>query len=685
MLFSSVTLPPSANASGCDDLKFIFARGSGEQLNGDSATAWRQEITNQFHSSGLSYSFYELGSAAQSGHQYPAVAVSGSSEGILTMLGALFSGGAAYDFGDSVDAGVNELKAYISSVHASCPTTKFVLGGYSQGAMVISRTLPDLDPDQIIYAATFGDPKLYLPEGAGLPAAACLGRGYSSYRVYVPDCQAYFGVLGGYQPYQPAGYTGKLGTWCNQDDIMCSSGWSLSDHTAYVSESLYYDAAVKIRAAAAATFPDAWQIASTATSPHDLVILLDVTGSMRPVLETYRAEARRLASEVYQAGGRVALYGYLDLYYDGPPRLFCDFSCTQAELETTLDSIVFSGGGDAPESALSAALTAMNTLKWRPGATKTIVLLTDETYLSPDRDGVTLSEVVQRSLEIDPVNIYVITENAETAAAYSELARLTNGQVYTLDQRAEATDDILSRPTVFLEAPAYSGRIGDEFAFNVVDPSADLHYEWDLDGDGVFELNGPTTLRHQYSAEFDSFIQVRATAASGEFSTMSAHVKVVDSVAPSASISGLRASFTSAGTIQAEFTAQHTDRILVALDDAILGYLDASTTRFILTDIRAGSTLTLTPYNSAGQRGTAASIALPADPYAPTTTPAVTPENPHTPTTTPAVTPENPHTPTTTPAVTPENPYASTTAPTVIPKAPDAGVAQSFSPCAFRK
>ena len=289
----------------------------------------------------------------------------------------------------------------------------------------------------------------------------------------------------------------------------------------------------------------------------------------------------------------------------------------------------------------------MNTLKWRPGATKTIVLLTDETYLSPDRDGVTLAEVVQRSLEIDPVNIYVITENAETAAAYSELARLTNGQVYTLDQRAEATDDILSRPTVFLEAPAYSGRVGDEFEFSVADPRADLHYEWDLNGDGTFELNGPTTLRHQYLTEFDGFIQVRATAAGGEFSTMSAHVKVVDSVAPSASISKLQATFTSAGTVQAEFTAQHADRILVALDDAIIGYLDASTTTFTLTDIRAGSTLTLTPYNSAGQRGAAASIALPADPYAPTTTPAVTPEN---------------H-------------YASTTAPTIIPKAPNAGTA----------
>ena len=84
---------------------------------------------------------------------------------------------------------------------ASCPGTKYVVGGYSQGAMVVSKALGSLNADRIIYAATFGDPKIYLPEGKGILPAACRGENLSDYRMYVPDCQAYKGLLGAYVPY----------------------------------------------------------------------------------------------------------------------------------------------------------------------------------------------------------------------------------------------------------------------------------------------------------------------------------------------------------------------------------------------------------------------------------------------------------------------------------------------------
>ena len=660
MLFSSVTPPPRANASSCDDLKLIFARGSGEPLGGSSATAWRRELDAQLQSSQLSYSFYELGSAPQAGSQYPAVSVSGSTDGFLTMLGALFSAGSAYDFGDSVAAGVHELQAYIAAIGATCSETKFILGGYSQGAMVISRTLPDLNPEQIIYAATFGDPKLYLPEGAGLPSAACLGRAYSSYRAYVPDCQAYFGVLGGYQPYEPVGFAGKLGTWCNQDDIMCSSGWSLTDHSAYVSDNLYYDAAIKIRAAVQSAYPDAWTAPASASS-HDLAILLDTSESMVEMLDTYRTEAERLADRVYASGGRVALYEFRDIKFDGSPIERCSFECNRDELFQSLDNLKVDGGGDAPESALAASLIAMNTLKWRPNVTKTIVLLTDADYLSPDRDGTTLTEVVQRSLEIDPVNFYIITDDAETADAYSDLAELTGGRVALLGDRTLVTNIIINRPTVSLMAPAYVGRVGDQFHFAVADPNSNLRYDWDLNGDGEFEIANASAVDYVYGDVFTGYIQVRATNTAGLSSTMSAEVTVTATATtePAAVISSAYAQV-EAGSAKISFSTINTTKLLVALDDAVLGFLDPSShSHFTLTDLKSDSIITLVPYNATGQRGNSVTLALGGiesptadDPPVDVTAPGNT---------TPGTT-------------TPNQPTTNPTAPiSIIPKAPNAG------------
>ena len=421
-------------AGSCPDVRVVFVRGSGEERWEDqNYLTWRDAMAEKLATTRLNYEFIDL--------DYPAVGI--SDLGVLA--GAYFGAGEAYEFGESVREGVKKLDKMVNGT--GCPDTRYVLGGYSQGAMVVSGALAGLNADRLIYAATFGDPKLYLPEGEGVMPVACKGEGLSDYRMYVPDCRAYKGMLGAYIPYEPDALAGKVGTWCNKRDIMCSSKhWDflagISDHTAYVADNLYEDASRVIFD----KICQAFGVENTVSSPHDTAFLLDSTGSMASMLELYKTEALRLAQETLNSGGRVALYDYRDLDDPYTPVKHCDFdTCTLEIFEAELAGIRADGGGDTPESLLSASFKVMDELEWRWGATKSLVVLTDANYLSPDRDGMTLDEVVRLSKQIDPVNFYVITE-PDYAEDYADLARMTGGKVVTdFDELSLLTDYIMRR------------------------------------------------------------------------------------------------------------------------------------------------------------------------------------------------------------------------------------------------
>ena len=403
-----------ANAVNCPDVKVVFARGSGgERWNDQNYVAFHDALSALLDGTGLNVEFEDL--------NYPAVGLGDP----LTLLGAYFGGGEAYEFGKSVNTGVDML---VKEVNSKCTATKYVVAGYSQGAMVVSKSMHQLNADKIIYAATFGDPKIYLPEGAGMYPVACKGLGLSDYRRYVPDCRAYIGKLGTYMPYRPENFKGKYGTWCNKMDIFCSSYLSVASHVAYVADDLYADAARTIYGKIVEKFG----ITKHVTTPHDTVIMIDSTGSMGNMIDKYRAEAIRLAKETLEAGGRVALYDFRDYQEGYVPVMRCDFGCTMEEFEAAINEIAVDGGGDNPESVLGSAFHVMQELTWQKGATKSLVIMTDANYHPTDFDPsrTTLEKVVRLSREIDPVNIYVVTESA-LEEVYGTLTELTGGRVVT--------------------------------------------------------------------------------------------------------------------------------------------------------------------------------------------------------------------------------------------------------------
>lgn len=456
-----------ANAKGCSDVKVIWVNGSGAVIDGtdnnynDFKMAVTDEIKYLKKSDGtnIDFSFYELGTEEHGGYKYPAIGIGTESlKNMVTSLGAFVSGGNGYDYGESVMSGGKEMAAYISEESEKCPNMKFVIGGLSQGAEVISTALNNLNSEKILYVATFGDPKLFLPEGKNAKkSVACKGRNLSNYREYVPDCWVYEGILGGNVSYAINNFANKLGAFCNHFDAVCTSrvnflnlSESLDPHGSYgnsFNKDHIYEMAARIIAEKIDSFYTGREIPEKIQA-ENIAILLDTTGSMTDYWTEALEKVLAITDKAFERKAQVALFQYKDTktpkgfgkdYFD--PEMICGFDgdinhvCTKEKIEYALNNLKVEGGGsDFYESVLAASWHMMNTLNWTERAIKSAVVVTDdgfhpmENFYGLDLD---LPLIVNRSFEIDPVNFYsVIPENRTFETQYRELAFETNGDVF---------------------------------------------------------------------------------------------------------------------------------------------------------------------------------------------------------------------------------------------------------------
>lgn len=605
-------LSPIVSATGgqCPTVTTVFARGSGASLDNDEYARWQNAIERQ--SIAVPYQNYQLGSRSIDGHQYPAVDVSDVFNG--NAMGAKSSGGMSNDYGRSVMEGVLELNAYIQNTSRDCPEMRYVLGGYSQGAQVITQTLQYLGSQyrsKVLLAATFGDPKLRLPEGDGLfSVPACDGKNLSPWRRIVDNCRTSNGALGGWNPYIPNDMRDKTWTWCYAQDFVCGATinpLNNSGHERYRGPGMAIDDAAneagrRISAYLKTIRPDPVTPPSAAVHrPNDVAFVVDTTGSMGYQIWSVKALAVNLARKVVAAGGRVALTEYRDNSDEVVAQVRCGLTQDIEEFVREVGALEVDGGGDAPEGLLHALMTTYNTLQWQQGASKAAIVITDAGYHDPDiTDGTTLAQVVKRSLEIDPVNTIVVTNQRE-ARAYDNLVTATSGRVFIDDGDAsagimDALNFVLSRPVALLPLTGYDGAVGTEFKFDAsmsyVDGSIIASYEWDFDGDGVFDRQTTeAVVYHTYPGVFDGNMQVRVSTPEGTSSSASATVKVGMVAAETSRLtSPTNVVATPVGGGEVELTWQMPgdsghSRFFVMYNDVILGYVERERRQLTITDV----------------------------------------------------------------------------------------------------
>jgi len=535
---------------GCKNVEAIFARGSGSKIgenNGDAITFF-QALQKRLTNSNLSFDNYELGKEHYGGYMYPAVAVDNWS--FSNAIGAYFSAGGTSGgfttYGVSVLGGINELKSYLTQRYEKCKAvgTWYVLGGHSQGAQVIGQALPDIGKeirDRIAYVGLFGDPKLHFPEGSGGPVSdACRGKNISKWRRGVmANCMLESGILQARKPYLPEDMTEKTGLWCYFKDMFCDPSFfpDTEGHNQYKDAGRAIDEAAQEAAAklrlifAEAQSADKIDVSlshGAKTAGEDTVFVIDTSVSMSDITDRVKSSVLSLANETVNRGGRVALVAYRDLGDNYTAKVFSGFNDSYSNFQLNLRNLVPEGGGDYPEAALHALTVALNELDWKNGAVKSAVLFTDSTFHNPDRvDGSTIRTVAKRSLEIDPVNIFpVVPENL--TENYRELASETSGQVipvsnyYSTEVLASALSKIQERPVALLKSANYRAVPGQEVTLDASDSyvigGTITKYEWDLNGDNIFDTTTTTpvfTGESSTSFTFDGIVQLRVTASNG--------------------------------------------------------------------------------------------------------------------------------------------------------------------------
>jgi cutinase len=175
---ASGLLGPTASADECPNAEVVFARGTGEPVGpGGPGQAFFDSLTSQLP--GKTINLYPV--------NYPSTT----------------------DYVNSAHAGADDEVAHVQATAASCPNTKIVLGGYSQGAGVADMTTHRLSAQVANHVA----------------AVALFGNPQSSYAKSLSDSQI---------PAVDPSYGPKTIDICLPNDNICAEGGSIIAHLGYV-------------------------------------------------------------------------------------------------------------------------------------------------------------------------------------------------------------------------------------------------------------------------------------------------------------------------------------------------------------------------------------------------------------------------------------------------------------------
>ena len=550
-----IVLPAaSAAPSGCKLFEYIAARGSGQKPQGSSTD----------YSAGNNYGMgFELrdvydrlnvafpNSVTPYGVHYPAVSIW---PGGFTSLGDLVNGAGALlhikflgEYTDSVRAGTADAARELRATHKACPATRFILGGYSQGAQAVGdalqRTLTTSEQSLVAGAVFFGDPYFN-------------ARSWSARSSF--DASRY-GIFGPRVEW-PASLKGRIFSYCHKQDPICNisrrqhilgdgdlyyrdpRGINKEAHSSYATPK---DSGDTTRAAADLAFAlGATREPPSSNAPLDLVFAIDSTGSMGEVISSVEDNVEALARTIASTSSnyRFALVDYKDDPANDSSyqaRVDSGFTTDVDGFAAAVRTITADGGGDTPESVYSGVMTALG-LPWRDGVRKSVIAIGDAPGKDPEPvTGFSQAAVRAKALAVDPAQVYAVQvgSDAETKTFLTSLATATGGSFTAASNTDEFVATLKKAIVAAGTAPLadiggpYEGLAGDPVALSAAatrdfdEPV--IGYDWDFDGDGTYDLTTTNPLtEHTYGAAGTYRLVLRARSESGLAGTATTLVTV---------------------------------------------------------------------------------------------------------------------------------------------------------------
>ena len=191
-----------------------------------------------------------------------------------------------------------------------------------------------------------------------------------------------------------------------------------------------------------------WWAGASAPPPTpqvDVLFLLDITGSMQPVIDGVRDGIVSFADELSsrELDSRVGLVAFRDRAYGEEAEILqfagSPFTSDAGEFRLAVSRLrANGGGGDGPESSLDA-LSLGTQQPFRPQAIPVLVLITDDAPKVPDKQIRSIDEAVAALRQSKVAQLHLVVRQ-KFVGDYTPLHGATKGEVFLLDDIASGRE-----------------------------------------------------------------------------------------------------------------------------------------------------------------------------------------------------------------------------------------------------
>lgn len=567
--------PPASGAPGCAPVAIVPIRGSGETKLPDknftpavSTSGWEGQVLRR-----LLDAFYrsapdlaDVPIVEVKGPAYPAIAVESPSALRREAINDFLPNSPLYrSASKGTAAALRAIGDFRHHDSRGCKSTRFVLVGYSQGAMVARETAGIL-PSLIDAVLLYGDP-WQKPNALGVTGDGGGGTGIlrAQYPGAHPD-----------KYYERTEFSHF--SLCHLHDTVCAvdgTGFvratkgDFGPHTNYFANTAEASTeAVRLAQAVrrAGSSPD--DTPAPAASRTDIAIAIDTTGSMGPYIANARSNATAIANRILSTrnGSKVSLVEYRDHGDAFVARTVVPATSNATAFQNGVDTLSAFGGGDFPEAVYSGIVESLRSFDPTPTGRRSILVIGDAPPHDPEpvtgytadqigeflagkkpipgrasaRTAVRATVAADASTTPIPTSLYTLSADASLTRGLSKLSTDSGGEVFDISQADRvseaiqaAIDHAASAPTAALgiSTPAFSGHpVALSAAAST--GTGPLTFEFDVNGDGTFSAPAPGTT-FSFVPERSGPREVRLRVTDSEGRTAQTVVRI-DVLAPTA-------------------------------------------------------------------------------------------------------------------------------------------------------